>query len=373
MGGASTISHLEEGDMMLSFRWIFVFRRFKYFTSCSSSRLYIRILNAAFQLANIIIPLDLYSSTTTCKTSYPMESPSSCLRVTRLALIHAVLAYASPEFTAMSCLPLTLPVEIRFRILTHLHLTLSASLLESLNHSLQSALGDLCDSCKAYNFHVYGQNVSDWPEIRVTGGCWCAKIGGHQRPEIARARDRLNSDACVDAKIRSPMADSDPPPYFIFHLHHVAVTYLSTASPSPYTREIEAMITSRAGAKEIDALISKVLRHFQCCVAPSKPRAWKLEDELCIIPVSERPSKGPLDDEILCTLQLALELNRHRDFVSHSKLHPRNMKLTPPLISHPPDSKHLDSNPGSRNISLICGVALACVLLGIKYGSLAAW
>ncbi|KAG1904599.1 uncharacterized protein F5891DRAFT_1184020 [Suillus fuscotomentosus] len=236
----------------------------------------------------------------------------------------------------MSCLPLMLPIEIRFRILTHLHLTLSASLLGSLNHSLQSALDDLCDSCKAYNLRVYGPNVSDWPEIRVTGGCWCAKIGGHQRPEIARARDRWNSDACVDAKIRSPLADYDPPPYFIFHLRQVAATYLSTTSPSLYTREIEAMLTSRASAKEVDALVWKVLRHFQCCVAPSKTRAWKLEDELCIIPISERPSEGSSDDEILCALQLALDLNRHRDFVSHSKLNPRNMMLTPPLISNSP-------------------------------------
>lgn len=273
----------------------------------------------------------------------------------------------------MSCLPLALPTEIRLRILTHLHLTLSASLLESLNNSLQSALGDLCDSCKAYNFHVYGQNVSDWPEIRVTGGCWCAKVGEQRRPEIARARDRRNSDLCVDDKIRSPMVDSDPPPYFIFHLRHVAIPYLSTTSPSLYTREIEAMATSRAGAKEINALVLKVLRHFQCCVAPSKTMAWKLEDELCIIPIFERPSEGSSDDEILCTLQLALDLNRHRDFVSHSKLHPRNMKLTPPLISHSPYSKHLNSNPGSRNISFVCGVALACVLFGIRYGSLTAW
>ncbi|KAG1757064.1 hypothetical protein EDB19DRAFT_8099 [Suillus lakei] len=300
-----------------------------------------------------------------------MESPSRYLRVTRLALIHAVLAYISPEFTAMSCLPLALPTEIRLRILTHLHLTLSASLLESLNHSLQSALGDLCDSCRAYNFHVYGPNVSDWPEIRVNGGCWCAKIGAQLRPEIAH--DRWNFDACVDAKIRSPMADSDPPPYFTFHLRHVSVTYLSTTSPSPYTREIEAMVTSRAGAKEIDALVLKVLRHFHCYFPPSKPKAWKLEDELCIMPIPERPSEGPPDDEILCTLQLALEFNRHRDFVLHSKLHPRNMKFTPPLISHPPDSKYLDSNPPGSNISLICGVALACVLLGIRYGSLATW
>jgi hypothetical protein len=280
--------------------------------------------------------LDLYSSTITWMTSTPMESPSSCLRVSRLTLIHAVLAYVSPEFTAMSGLPLVLPIEIRFRVLTHLHLTLSASLLELLNHSLQSALGDLCDRCKAYNLHVYGPNVSDWPEIKVTGGCWCAKIGRHQRPEIAHAGDRSNSDACVDAKIRSPMAESDPPPYFIFHLRHIAVRYLSTTSPSPYTREIEAMVTSRTGAKEIDALVLKVLRHFQCCVAPSKSRAWKLEDELFVIPISERPSEGSSDDEILCTLQLALELNRHGDFVTHSELHPRNMKLTPPLITHSP-------------------------------------
>lgn len=291
----------------------------------------------------------------------------SRLRVNRLTLIHAVLAYISPEFTALSHLPLPLPTEIRFRILTHLHLTLSASLLESLNHSLQNALDDLCHSCRAYNCHVYGQNVSDWPEIRATGGCWCAQIGGHPRPEIAS--DRWNSDECIDAKIRSPMADSDPPPYFSFHLRHVAVTYLSTTSPSPYTREIEAMTTSHAGAKEIDALVLKVLRHFHCRVSPSKPRAWKLEDELCIIPISD----GPSDDETLCTLQLALELDRHHDFVSHSKLHPRNMKFTPPLISHSLDSKYLDSNPGSRNFSLICGVALACMLFGIRYSSLAAW
>jgi hypothetical protein len=129
------------------------------------------------------------------------------------------------------------------------------------------------------------------------------------------------------------MVDSDPPPYFVFHLRHVAVSYLSTTSPSLYTREIEAMVTSRAGAKEIDALVLKVLRDFQCCVTPSKTMAWKLEDELCIIPIS---SEGPSDDEILCTLQLALDVERHHDFVTHSKLHPRNMKVAPPLISDSP-------------------------------------
>ncbi|KAG2138679.1 uncharacterized protein EDB93DRAFT_1253228 [Suillus bovinus] len=266
-----------------------------------------------------------------------MESPSSsCLRVTRLTLIHAVLAYVSPEFTTTSRLPLMLPTEIRLRILTHLHLTLSASLLGSLNQSLQSALDDLCDSCKAYNLQVYGQNASDWPEIRVTGGCWCAKIRG--RPEIARARNRWSSDACVDAKIRSPIADYDPPPYFMTHLRQVAVTYVS---PSPYTREIEEMVASRAGAKEIDALVWKVLRQFQCCVAPSRTRAWKLEDELWIIPMSARTSDGSSDDELLCTVQLALDLNRHRDFVSHSKLHPRNMMLSAPLMTDSPEISQL--------------------------------
>ncbi|KAG0707574.1 hypothetical protein DFH29DRAFT_896402 [Suillus ampliporus] len=263
-----------------------------------------------------------------------MESPSRCLQVTRLTLIHAVLAYISPEFTAMSYLPLALPTEIRLRILTHLHLTLSVSLLESLSRSLQNALDDLCNTCRTYNFHVYGENLSEWPEIRVTGGCWCAKVGAHPRLEIAH--DRWNSDTRVEAKIRSPITDSDPPPYFVCHLRHIAVTYLSTTSPSPYTREIEAMVTSHAGAKEIDALVSRVLRHFHCSVTPSKTRAWNLEDELCIVPISEGRSDDPSNDEILCTLQLALELDGHRDIVSHSKLHPQNVKFTPPLISHPP-------------------------------------
>ncbi|KAG1754772.1 uncharacterized protein EDB91DRAFT_251693 [Suillus paluster] len=297
-----------------------------------------------------------------------MESPTPCLRVTRLALIHAVLAYISPEFNVMSCLPLALPTEIRLRILTYLHLTLSASLMESLSRSLQNALDDICDSCRAYNLQVYGENMSEWPEIRVTGGCWCAKIGVHLRPEIAR--DRCNSDVCVDAKIRSPMADSDPPPYFTFHLRHIAVTYLSTTSPSPYMREIEGVVTSHAGAREIDALVSRVLRQFHCYIPPSKTRAWNLEDELCIIPVSEGRSNDRSEDEILCTLQLSLEVDRHRDFSSRSNLHPRNMKFSLPLISHSSDS---DSNAASRYISLLCGVGLACVLFSISYGSLAAW
>src|SRR5437588_6742768 len=106
-----------------------------------------------------------------------MESPSSRLRVTRLALIHAVLAYISPEFTELSHLPLPLPTEIRLRILTHLHLTLSVALLERLRSSLHNALDDLCDRCRAYNFYVYGENVSEWPEILVTGGCWFVLIG----------------------------------------------------------------------------------------------------------------------------------------------------------------------------------------------------
>lgn len=258
-----------------------------------------------------------------------MESPSSGLRVTRLALIHAVLAHISPELTEISRLPLPLPTEICLRILSHLHLALSVSLLERLHNSFHNTLDGLCHSCRTYNFHVYGENISEWPEINVTGGCWCAKIGAHVQPEITQD-NRLNSEACVDVKFPLPMPDSYPPPYFTFHLLHIAVTYLSTTSASPYTRELHALVTPRAGAKEIDALVSKVLRHFHCCISPSKSGTWNLGDELCIVPISEHRS-----DEIICALQLALELDSHRSFISDSKLHPRNVKFTPPLIIHP--------------------------------------
>lgn len=312
-----------------------------------------------------------------------MESPSSCSRVTRLALIHAVLAYISPEFTEMSRLPLALPTEIRLRILTHLHLTLSVSLLESLSHDLHNALDDLCDRCRAYNFHVYGESVSEWPEIKVTGGCSCAKIGVHLRPVITHD-NRWDSEASVDVKFRSPMADSDPPPYFTFHLRHIAVTYLSNTSASPYTRELEELVTPRAGAKEIDALVSRVLQHFHCCVESplSKLGAWNLGDELCVVTISSHPS----DDEILCALQLALELDNHRGFISESTLHPRSLKFTPALIIQPStsgkgtihssicyhadrclDQRSLLSNPRPRNIQLVCSVGLACLLYGIRY------
>ncbi|OJA15955.1 putative protein 36 [Rhizopogon vesiculosus] len=259
-----------------------------------------------------------------------MESPSGCLRVTRLALIHAVLAYISPEFTEFSRLPLPLPTEIRLRILTHLHLTLSAALLERLRSSLHNALDDLCDRCRAYNFHVYGENVSEWPEIKVTGGCWCVQIGAHLRPTITQNR-RWGSEACVDVKFRSPMTDSDPPPYVAFHLRHIAATYLSTTSASPYARELKGLVTLRAGAKEIDVLVSRVLGYFHCAIPPSTSAAWNIEDELCVVPISEHL----YDDKIFCTLQLALELHNHRSFISNSTLHPRNVKFTPPLIIHP--------------------------------------
>ena len=261
-----------------------------------------------------------------------MSSPTTGLRVARLPLVHAVLAYISPEFTQVSHLPLPLPTEIRLRILTHLHLTLSVSLLESLRSSLCNVLlDDLCDSCRTYNFHVYGENVSEWPQINVTGSCWCAQISAHVRPGFTQD-DLWNSEACSDVKFRLPMPDFDPPPYFISHLRHIAVTYLSNTSASPYTRELEALVTPHAGAKEIDALVSRVLQRFHCCVSSSTSRAWNLgdRDELCIVPISTH-----LSDEIICSLRLALELDIHRGFISDSKLHPRNVKFTPPLIAHP--------------------------------------
>src|SRR6267154_1077496 len=136
-------------------RWIIVFCLFKSFhNSCP-------VLEALYPQTERRLKNDLrlFSSSTPGLGSLrsAMEPPSRCLRVTRLALIHAVLAYISPEFTAMSYLPLALPTEIRIRILTHLHLTLSTFLLKSLRHSLQNALDDICDGCRVYNFHVYGK------------------------------------------------------------------------------------------------------------------------------------------------------------------------------------------------------------------------
>jgi len=311
-----------------------------------------------------------------------MNSPSSSFRVTRLALIHAVLAYISPEFTEISRLPLPLPTEIRLRILTYLHLTLSVSLLETLRDSFQNAIDELCDGCRAYNFHVYGENVSEWPEIKVTGGCSCAQIGPQPWPETPH-NNQPYSEACGHVKFRSPMADSDPPPYFIFHLRHIAVKYLSTSSASAYKRDLEPLITPHAGAKEIDALVSNVLCHFHCSIPPSKSGAWNLEDELCIVPISEHHTSG--DDEILSSLRLALELDSHRDFISESNLHPRNVKFTPPLIIHPGsgskgavlpigyhadrrlDCRHsLSSSTTSRNTHFIWGIGLACVIFSIR-------
>lgn len=346
-----------------------------------SSRLYIRILNDSR-----VIILKTVSSFTPTET-ISMKSPSSCLRVTRLALIHAVIAYISPEFTEVSRIPLPLPTEIRLRILTYLHLTLSVSLLERLRDNFQNAIDELCDGCRAYNFHVYGENVSEWPEIKVTGGCSCAQIGPQSWPETPHNNQQY-SEPCVHVKFRSPIADSDPPPYFIFHLRHIAVTYLSTFPASAYMRDLEPLITPRAGAKEINALVSSVLRNFHCCIPPSKSGAWNLEDELCIVPISDHHTSG--HDEILSSLQLALELGSHRDFISESTLHPRNIKFTPPLIIHPgsgskcavslPIGYHADqcldcihslSNPTSANTHFIWGIGLACVIFSIR--CLAPW
>ncbi|KAH7922687.1 hypothetical protein BV22DRAFT_1197250 [Leucogyrophana mollusca] len=251
----------------------------------------------------------------------------STLHISRLALTHAVLAYSSPELTALDAISTThLPPEIVALIRTHLVASLSHGLLASLNTSLAAAVDALCAECTQFNVHVYGEHVLDWPRLEPDG-CRCAEVG---RSPTATALK--HQSLCDDENGRYvPVAESDPPPWFQAHTHSAVSA------------------TSHSG---IDALISAVLLEFGCALVPSKHSPSYLEDVICITSLSAHPI-SPL-------LSLALGLDTHKCILENSAIHPRHYTCpkSPPVTNSTPHSRGLSFPSALTGILWIAALAV---------------
>ncbi|KIJ22164.1 hypothetical protein PAXINDRAFT_95580 [Paxillus involutus ATCC 200175] len=248
--------------------------------------------------------------------------PPPSLRTTRIALTHAVLTFIHPSISHNSPFPFPvhLPAELHTLIRTHLRVHIARSLLASLHRSLHSTLSTLCDDCKSYYAHVFGQRVVDWPVIRAGRGCHCADIG-LQLPRWS------TDDGCNERnfELRSPIGDKEPPAYFLNHVQHTLAAYTSIDPHFPYA---DMSVTASA---DLDALLSRVLSTFRCRLVPAPTtRKWEVDDDVFIIPFS-RLSDGEYPSNLLCCLQLELELPIHTDMLARSSLHPMKVTHRPPI------------------------------------------
>lgn len=227
------------------------------------------------------------------------------LRTTRIALTHAVLAAFHPSLTAFRDILLPLPVELHLRICADIHAIVTHQLLRSLQESLRSTLSSLCEDCKAYNSHVFGSCVVDWPCIRTGAQCFCATTG------LSTARTHMSSDTCEPDCSPSFMLScrkySQPPMYFITHVRNILSKYSSLDPTFPY-----AKFPLRNG-NDIDTVLSIMLSSFGCQTkTSSKVDNWDIADEIILV---TRDSVTDEQQATLARLRLTLQLTPHPDLI----------------------------------------------------------
>ncbi|KAF9245705.1 hypothetical protein BU15DRAFT_70775 [Melanogaster broomeanus] len=248
------------------------------------------------------------------------------LRTTRIALTHAILTSIHPSIPHNSPIPFPvhLPPELHALIRSHLRVHIARSLLESLHASLSSTLSTFCNDCKSYHAHVFGPRVVDWPVIRAGRGCQCADIGLQFSP--CRTDTACSNENHFE--LRSPVADKEPPAYFLVHVQHTLATYTLIDPNFPYA---DKPVTTSA---DLDALLSRVLSTFGCRLVPAPTTGnWEVDNVVLIVPFSCPPDgEDPL--VTLSHLQVELELSMHTDMLARSTLHPMKTTYRPPIRPH---------------------------------------
>lgn len=240
------------------------------------------------------------------------------------ALMHACLAYHSPEFQAFShiiylhsknallfsspfssCpLPKTnlgsLPPEVLVAIRAHLlplltlHLTaLSVTALASYESSLVSLL---CPDCQAYSIYVYGSKVWNWPYF--PGPCSCPKTLSQESSRrtallVQCLKNRTTSVLGTISKAPHVISSQIAPDIQVFsNPHHWLYMHLSKRANRIYDASRRSLehIASQEEEIGIWGLVSDVLREFDCEVAPRgiTSAAWlgSRSQEVSIIPTS---------------------------------------------------------------------------------------
>jgi hypothetical protein len=198
----------------------------------------------------------------------------SVITTSRSTLMHASLAYLSPEFQTLDSIVLrnslgtsaphsspnllSLPLEILLLIRSHLlpiiinHLiALSTSSLLEYESSLRSLL---CPECILYNQDIFGPDIWQWEQF--SGPCACADIKSgieNSRKLISRRTSRLASQI-------NPKHFTDPQHWLESHLSResLRLRVLQRSSPVPPTA--------------IWDIVSYVLREFGCEVLRANAR-----------------------------------------------------------------------------------------------------
>jgi len=182
------------------------------------------------------------------------------LRTDRITLTYAILSAVHPSLVAFRALPVSLPAELRSLICDHLFTSLAGDLLQSLQDSLFSALSALCEDCKAYNAHVFGPCVMDWPCMHTGAQCLCRSIG-------LWTADRCVSDRC-DAEENTMFSlffrKTDPqlPAYIVKHVRDTLSAYAAIDPRFPHSRY------PLASGVDLDSFLSSALEVYNCTIKP---------------------------------------------------------------------------------------------------------
>ncbi|KAI6048005.1 hypothetical protein EDC04DRAFT_46112 [Pisolithus marmoratus] len=270
------------------------------------------------------------------------------LRTTRIDLTHALLAAFHPSLTTFRGVSLPLPVELHSRICADIHAIVTQRLLQSLQESLCSTLSSLCEDCKAYNSHVFGPCVVDWPCVRTGAGCFCATIG------LSTERNRVSDD--WDSKYGPnfifPCREySQPPMYFVMHVRDILSSYSSLDPKFPYAKSL------LRNGNDLDSILSNMLSPFACQIKLSSTvNNWSIADEITLVP---RDSTADEQQATLARLRLTLQLPPHPDSIPLHVVHLRTVTYQ--------QSVRLDKSTVSRlrpeSLCLLVCLALSAVVV----------
>ncbi|KAL4067338.1 hypothetical protein V8B97DRAFT_2025174 [Scleroderma yunnanense] len=223
------------------------------------------------------------------------------LSVNRVALIYAILAAVHPSLATCRAISLSFPAELHSLICDHLFTSVANDLLRSLQESLYSALSTLCEDCKAYNAHIFGPCVIDWPCMHTGARCLCATIGVSA---VNPCSDCRHADENLGFALPFGTADPHLPAYIVKHVRDTLAAYAAIDPHFPYSTY---PLASRA---DLNSFLSSALKVYDCAMEHLSTTQWGI-DNIDIIIIT------PCDhlQTTLARLRLTLQLPTHPDTV----------------------------------------------------------
>ena len=220
-----------------------------------------------------------------CFFEYPrpqatiMSGPK--LITSKSTLMHACLAYMSPELNAIDCIihgpytksntsprQVTLPTEILLLIRGWLFPTITAQLIKQSMTALaayeQSLQDLLCADCIAYNVDIYGQDIWQWEQF--SGACSC-NPGPENHMPFRNANRITWRNSIHDSRMGRSISSLDPQQFvdaehwLESYLYQVATLFEAKRRGHKWTI---ASGTRAAPPTDIWDVVHSVLREFDC-------------------------------------------------------------------------------------------------------------